>query len=547
MLLIQHMKQKAITINPKDNVAVALVDLPKTETVTVNNTHCKLIDTVKAKHKFALKPFSKGENIIMYGLLVGTTTQSIKKGEILTTNNVKHSSSKVTGKTKSIKWTEPDISKWKDRKFLGFKRKDGQVGTQNIWLFFPLVFCENNNIEILKDTFEKELDYFEASDYQKLLRSLLLTNKLVKSEGFSQSEAFAKNPLKNIELKFITHPGGCGAIRQDAEELSQLLAGYVNNPNVAGATILSLGCQNLQIELFKNAVKKINPDFNKPLLIYEQQQIGSTKKMLDQAIKESITEIFKEDKQERKPESLSNLNIGLECGGSDGFSGISANPVLGYVSDMMAALEASVVLSEFPELSGVEQDIVNRCVKPKDAKQFLELMKQFEEKVIAAGSGFDMNPSPGNIKDGLITDAMKSAGAAKKAGSSPIVAVLDYGEYITKKGLSLLCTPGNDVESTTIMAGAGTNMILFTTGLGTPTGNPIAPVIKVASNTELSIKMSDIIDIDAGAIVKGEKSIAELAEELMELIINVASGKIKTKATINKQNDFIPWRRGVSL
>ncbi len=541
------MKQKAITINPADNVAVALTNLKASEIININNADYKLVNDIQAKHKFALNPLSKGEKIIMYGLLVGTAIQDIKKGELLTTNNVKHSSSIVTGKTESVKWKMPDISKWTNRKFLGYKRSDGQVGTQNNWLFFPLVFCENNNIEILKDTFEKELGYFEASDYRKLLRSLLPTNKLVKSEGFSQSEAFAKNPLKNIELKFITHPGGCGAIRQDAEELAKLLAGYVNNPNVAGATILSLGCQNLQEEMFKNALEKINSDFNKPILIYEQQKIGSTKKMLNQAIEESIKEIFKADKQEREPVNLSNLNIGLECGGSDGFSGISANPVLGIVSDMMVALGASVVLSEFPELSGVEQDIVNRCVSTDDADLFLKYMKQYEESVIAAGSGFDMNPSPGNIKDGLITDAMKSAGAAKKAGSSPIVAVLDYGEYITRKGLSLLCTPGNDVESTTIMAGAGANIILFTTGLGTPTGNPVTPVIKVASNTELASKMSDIIDIDAGAIINGKKSIKEVADELMEIIINVASGKIKTKAMINKQNDFIPWRRGVSL
>ena len=174
-------------------------------------------------------------------------------------------------------------------------------------------------------------------------------------------------------------------------------------------------------------------------------------------------------------------------------------------------------------------------------------MKAFEKSVVDAGSGFDMNPSPGNIKDGLITDAMKSAGAAKKGGTSPIEAVLDYGEYISKPGLNLLCTPGNDVESTTALVGAGANMVLFTTGLGTPTGNPIALIVKLSSNTELAQKMPDIIDIDTGAVIRGEKTIYEMAAEMLDFIIDVASGKTITKAKLLGQNDFIPWKRGVSL
>jgi len=269
--------------------------------------------------------------------------------------------------------------------------------------------------------------------------------------------------------------------------------------------------------------------------------------MLNLAIKESYAEIKKADKIERTPAPLSKLTIGLECGGSDGFSGISANPTLGYVSDLMASLKGSVILSEFPELCGVEQEIVNRCTTNENAEKFLSLMKAYEKAVVDAGSGFDMNPSPGNIKDGLITDAMKSAGAARKGGSSPVVDVLDYGEYVTKTGLTLLCTPGNDVESTTAMVGSGATIVLFTTGLGTPTGNPIAPVIKVSSNTELAKKMPDIIDVDTGAIISGEKTIAEMGEELLEKIIKVASGEEKTKADTANQDDFIHWRRGVSL
>jgi altronate hydrolase len=282
-------------------------------------------------------------------------------------------------------------------------------------------------------------------------------------------------------------------------------------------------------------------------LIYEQQQLGTVEDMLDIIIKESFEGIKEANNIKRKPAPLSKLKMGLECGGSDGFSGISANPALGYASDLLAALGGSPILSEFPELCGVEQELVNRCVNDEDADRFMQLMKAYENSAERVGSGFDMNPSPGNIKDGLITDAMKSAGAAKKGGSSPINGVLDYGEYVVRPGLNLLCTPGNDVESTTGMVGSGANVVVFTTGLGTPTGNPIAPVIKVSSNTELAKKMPDIIDIDTGAVIRAEKSIEEMGEEILEYVIQVASGEVNAKADILGQDDFIPWKRGISL
>lgn len=538
------MQKKLIKVNPTDNVAVALVNLVAGETIQFEGETITVVSDTKSKHKIALSDFASDEKIIMYGVLVGRASQAIVKGDVLTTSNVKHESAKVFEKTESIGWTVPNIDKWKDRTFDGYHREDGQVGTENVWLFFPLVFCENRNIEILKDIFEKELMKPKENDYQLLLRSLVSNESGVSG---NESKANDTDLFKNIEVKFITHQGGCGGIRQDSHSLAKLLAGYVNNPNVAGATVLSLGCQNLQIQIFKDALDEINPNSKKPVLIYDQQQIGTIESMLSSVVKDTFEAIKKANELERKPAPLSKLTIGLECGGSDGFSGISANPTLGVTSDLLAALGGTTILSEFPELCGVEQELVNRCVEDESGKRFLELMKWYEKTVVDAGSGFDMNPSPGNIKDGLITDAMKSAGAAKKGGTSPIVGVSDYGEYITKPGLNLLCTPGNDVECTTAMVGSGANIVLFTTGLGTPTGNPIAPVVKISSNSELAAKMSDIIDIDTGGIITGEKSIEEMGDEMLEFIINVASGKIKTKAAILNQNDFIPWKRGVSL
>lgn len=535
------MQKRLIKVHPTDNVAVALVNLVKGEKITFENQEITLLNDVKAKHKISLSKFEKGDKVIMYGVLVGKANCFIDRGDVLTTANVKHQSAKVLKKTDTIGWSMPDVEAWKNKTFLGYHRADGQVGTENVWLFFPLVFCENRNIEILKDVFEKELLKQQENSYQVLLRSLVQnSNQELKANNSS-------NVFNNIDVKFITHPGGCGGIRQDSESLAKLLAGYVNNPNVAGATVLSLGCQNLQISVFKEALNAINPSVSKPILIFEQQQMGTVDQMLNTVIKESFEAIKAANNIERKPAPIAKLNIGLECGGSDGFSGISANPTLGYVSDMLVALKGSAILSEFPELCGVEQELVNRCVKEQHATKFLNLMQAFEKSVVNAGSGFDMNPSPGNIKDGLITDAMKSAGAAKKGGTSPVVDVLDYGEYITTPGLNLLCTPGNDVESTTAMVGSGATVVLFTTGLGTPTGNPIAPIIKVSSNSELASKMSDIIDFDTGAIIRGEKTIKEMGEQMLDFIIDVASGKIQTKAKLLNQNDFIPWKRGVSL
>ncbi len=538
------MQKKLIKVNPSDNVAVALVNLTAGENINFENDTITITAAVKMKHKIALNDLNLGDRIIMYGVLVGKASAFIEKGGLLSTDNVKHESDAVSGKTETIGWEVPNIDKWKSRTFNGYHREDGQVGTENVWLFFPLVFCENRNIEILKDIFEKELMKPKENDYQLLLRSLVNAEN---RENETISKTQNSDLFQNIEVKFITHQGGCGGIRQDSHSLAKLLAGYVNNPNVAGATVLSLGCQNLQIQIFKDALHEINPTSTKPVLIYDQQQIGTIEAMLSSVVKDTFEAIKKANELERKPAPLSKLSIGLECGGSDGFSGISANPTLGVTSDLLTALGATTILSEFPELCGVEQELVNRCVDDEAGVRFLELMKWYEKTVVDAGSGFDMNPSPGNIKDGLITDAMKSAGAAKKGGTSPIVGVSDYGEYITKPGLNLLCTPGNDVECTTAMVGSGANMVLFTTGLGTPTGNPIAPVVKISSNTDLAQKMSDIIDIDTGGIITGEKTIDEMADEMLEFIIQVASGDIKTKAALLNQNDFIPWKRGVSL
>lgn len=548
------MKKRVLKIHPKDNVLVALTDLQAGEKFNDEGLEVELKINVPAKHKFSISDLSKGDDIIMYGIKVGRAKENIPSGTVLSIQNVVHQASSYSGKLKLDEWQAPDVSKWTNKTFDGYHREDGQVGTANFWLVIPMVFCENRNINIIKEAFLEELGFGKTNVYKNFVRQMAQLYSSRRTEeidelSFSKSDEITENRLfENIDgLKFLTHDGGCGGIRQDSEALCALLAGYINNPNVAGATVLSLGCQNAQTSILEEKLKEINPDIRKPIYIFEQQKEGTEEELMVKAIRKTFLGLVEANKLTRKPAPLSKLVIGLECGGSDGFSGISANPAVGQASDLLVALGGKSILSEFPELCGVEQELINRCVNDSIANRFVELMSAYSNAAEAVGSGFDMNPSPGNIKDGLITDAMKSAGAAKKGGTSPVTDVLDYGNYIKNAGLNLLCTPGNDVESTTAMAGSGANIILFTTGLGTPTGNPVTPVIKLSSNSKLAEKMPDIIDIDTGPIISGEKNIEEMGAEVLDYIIEVASGKIKTKAMKLDQDDFIPWKRGVSL
>lgn len=544
-----------LQIHPDDNVLVALQDLQSGTEIGFNGSTIKLLKNVPAKHKFMITDVQAGDPIIMYGVLVGKANEPVHKGEVITISNIRHDANAFHEKEGNIEWKKPDVSKWETRTFNGFHRKDGQVGTRNYWLVIPLVFCENRNVGVIKTAFEKGLGFAPTEVYNEQVQDLVSLYKQGNVAAIKEykAEAMAAAGKRNTVfshidgIKFLTHEGGCGGTRQDADALCALLAGYIHHPNVAGATILSLGCQHAQVSILQASLQRLNPAFDKPLLVFEQQKSASEYAMLSDAIKETFLALIEADKITRQPAPLSKLVIGLECGGSDGFSGISANPAVGHTSDLLVALGGTSILSEFPELCGVEQELINRCVEKDTSDKFIRIMRAYESKAESVGSGFYMNPSPGNIKDGLITDAIKSAGAAKKGGISPVTDVLDYTEYVKKPGLNLLCTPGNDVESTSAEVGSGANIVLFTTGLGTPTGNPIAPVVKLATNTKLAQRMPDIIDINTGTIISGEKSIEEMGEEIMEFVIRTANGEVHTKAELLNQDDFIPWKRGVSL
>ena len=551
-MLNNETKRLVLKMHPKDNVLVALTDLPQNEQVFFEGETYILQNTIKAKHKFYTTDLKVGDEVIMYGVLVGKVQFNISKGSLMTIENLKHAAEPYSYREVNYSWQAPDVTKYKDRTFNGFKRKDGRVGTANYWLFVPTVFCENRNLDVIKEALQNELGYSVSDKYTQYTHQLLSAYQEGLDMDSIHLELTPTNKVnrifKNVDgIKFLNHQGGCGGTRQDSATLSSLLAAYANHPNVAGITLLSLGCQHLQVQDFVNDVKKQNPSFDKPMLVFEQQQTVSEEQLIADAIKQTFEGLIEINKLERTPAPLRDLVLGVKCGGSDGFSGVSANPAVGYTSDLLVALGGKVLLAEFPELCGVEQNLIDRCVAKESAEKFIDLMQSYDALAHKVGSGFHMNPSPGNIKDGLITDAIKSAGAAKKGGTAPVVDVLDYTEPVTKAGLSLVCTPGNDVEATTGKAAAGATLILFTTGLGTPTGNPVCPVIKVATNSVLANKMSDIIDIDCGPVISGEKSIEEMGEDILEYCIKAASGEIIPKAVQLNQDDFIPWKRGVSL
>ncbi len=545
------MPESVLKLDERDNAVVALVTLEAGTVVQLGSSSsdvCVVSQTISAKHKMALTDLKPGDLIYLYGMVVAEAVETIERGGLLTTRNIRHRAADYSALRQPAKIAAPDASSWTERGFMGYRRADGQVGTRNYWLVVPLVFCENRNVDRMREALEEELGYGGKNSYREHVRRLIEHRANGDTGRETAAHVRAERVFRNLDgIRFLTHQGGCGGTRQDAQALCGLLAGYIHNPNVAGATVLSLGCQHAQVSNLMDELRALDPELHKPVLVFEQQKSGRESALMDRALDQTFAGLVEANRSEREFVPLSALTVGLQCGGSDGFSGISANPAVGYVSDILVGVGGKTILSEFPELHGVEQELINRCGTDELAQRFRDLMQTYQARARAVQSGFEMNPSPGNVADGLITDAIKSAGAARKGGVSTITGVIDFPQYATTPGLTLQCTPGNDVESVTAQVGAGSNLVLFTTGLGTPTGNPIAPVVKISSNSSLAGRMDDILDFDAGGVVRGETSIAECAESLLELSIEIASGNRFTKAELRGQTDFIPWKRGVSL
>lgn len=443
-------------------------------------------------HKYALCDIKKGENIIKYGSPIGHATMDIKKGEHVHTHNVKTNLSGNLEYTYNYKdygiKSEPS-----DLYFMGYVRENGDVGIRNeIWII-NTVGCVNKTAEILS--------------------------------------------RKTGERSF-PHPFGCSQLGSDQKTTQLILKGMVNHPNAAGVLVLGLGCENNNIKVFKEILGEYN---EKRVKFLNAQDF-------DDEIEEGIRLIneLKEyaDSFKRERINISKLRIGLKCGGSDGYSGISANPLVGSLSDRMISHGGSCVLTEVPEMFGAEHLLMERCESKEVFDKTVSLINDFKDYYTRHNQVIYENPSPGNKEGGITTLEEKSLGCVQKGGLGKVVDVLNYGDTLSKNGLSLLNGPGNDIVAVTNLMAAGVHMILFTTGRGTPLGSSV-PTVKIATNNNLATRKKNWIDFDASPVLK-EKTMDEVTDELLEFIISVASGK-ETKNEINGYREISIFKDGVTL
>lgn len=492
--------QRYIKINPLDNVAVALCDLKKGETVVIENNDIVLIDDIAQGHKFALNDIKEKENIIKYGTEIGHAILDIKKGQHVHTQNIK------TNLNDILKYSYNPVSfkmpEALNKTFMGYKRDDGQVGIRNeIWII-PTVGCMNSVAEAIE----------------------------------RKAQKYIKGSIEGIYA--FKHPYGCSQMGDDQENTREVLSDLIRHPNAGGVLVIGLGCENSNIDVLKPYIGEINNDRVK--FVVGQEYEDEIEESLKQI--ELISEVVSKDK--RVSLGADKLKIGLKCGGSDGLSGISANPVVGRFSDLLVADGGSTVLCEVPEMFGAEKGLMNRAINEEVFEKTVALINDFKKYFEEHHQTIYENPSPGNKAGGISTLEDKSNGCVQKSGSAKVVDVLKYGQRITKSGLNLLSTPGNDLVAATGEASAGCQMVLFTTGRGTPFASAV-PTVKIATNSKLANKKNNWIDFNAGRAIE-DSNIEEMAYELYDLVIRIASGE-KTKSEDSGYHDIAIFKQGVTL
>lgn len=490
------MAKKSIIINVADNVAVALCGLKKGQT----EQGVTLAEDITKGHKFALRDIKNGENIIKYGTPIAHATQDILVGCHVHTHNVK------TNLNENLEYTydkvECALPAGKMRKVNVYRRANGDVGIRNELWIIPTVGCVNGQAKEIVETFKAK--YGE--------------------EGFDGIFTF-------------THPYGCSQLGDDHERTKLMLQKMVKHPNAGGVLVLGLGCENNQMDAFRAGLGEVDEKRIKFLVCQDVEDEIETGVELCRQIAEEI----KKDKREAT--DISCLKVGLKCGGSDGLSGITANPLVGLFSDYIVSVGGTSVLSEVPEMFGAEQLLMNRCVDRATFEKTVKLINDFKDYFRANGQPVGENPSPGNKAGGITTLEDKSCGCTQKSGSGPVTDVVFDDGFVTKKGLNLLNGPGNDMCAVTNLGAAGCHLVLFTTGRGTPFGGFI-PTLKIATNSELASKKPGWIDFNAGAVL--ESSFDVQLEKFIDLIVEVAGGK-KTKNEINNTKEIAIFKTGVTL
>jgi len=489
----------AIQVNSGDDVAVALRPLEAGEEVEVGGSRVSLRDAVPYGHKFALHDIAASNSVHKLGWPIGKATRPISAGEHVHTHNVKTLLEGVEDyQFESQPAAELPRS---DAQFLGYRRADGRVGTRNeIWIL-PTVGCVARTAERIANQANSR-----------------------RPEGIDGVYAFA-------------HPHGCSQLGDDLGGTRAILAALASHPNAGGVLLVGLGCESNQLD----ALMKLVPEGLRGRIRTLRAQSEEDETQAGLALIDELME--QESEAERQPMPLSDLVLGLKCGGSDGFSGLTANPLVGRMCDVVVGSGGSAILTEIPEIFGAERLLMARA-KDRDAfEKIVAVTNGFKRYFLQHGQPVSENPSPGNIAGGITTLEEKSLGAVQKAGRAPVSDVLRYGERVRSKGLSLLEAPGNDAVSSTALAAAGATVILFTTGRGTPLGFPV-PTVKIASNSDLAARKKNWIDFDGGGVLS--QGFEGAAGELLETIAQIASGQ-STASERNGEREIAIWKRGVTL
>lgn len=492
-----------IRINECDNVIIALRDYKKDEVIDLEDEKITLLEDINRGHKIAIKNINKGENIVKYGLPIGYALEDIKIGNWVHTHNTKTNLKDLNTYSYTPKFTDRKLD-LKDIKVNVYKRKNGDVGVRNELWIVPTVGCVNGIAQRIKDAFLAEVGELE---------------------------------IDNINV--LTHNYGCSQLGEDHINTRIILQNTVKHPNAGGVLVLGLGCENNQVA-----------DFEKTLGEYDRERV---KFLISQEVEDEIEagknillDLYNKMKNDKREEvSISAINFGLECGGSDGLSGITANPMLGYFSDYIIALGGTTVLTEVPEMFGAETLLMERCKDEETFEKCVHMINDFKEYFIKNGQEIYENPSPGNKKGGITTLEDKSLGCTQKSGTSKVIDVLKYGEVLKEKGLNLLSAPGNDLVATTALAAAKCHLVLFTTGRGNPYGGYV-PTVKISTNTQLYEKKRKWIDFNAGRIVTENMSFEEITKEFIDYIVSVINGE-KTNNEKNRFQEIAIFKSGVTL
>ncbi|MEZ5426916.1 MAG: altronate dehydratase family protein [Pyrinomonadaceae bacterium] len=508
----ERISDYAIIVNPDDNVAVVkketeeglVVVLTDEKTVTVK-------ERVTPGHRFATRDIPNGDFVCQYGQPIGTSL-GIGAGEWITHDNMTNDVPIVRDLPEDISNPPPDYFPENEiGSFMGFRRKDGRVGTRNFILIVPTSMCASH----------------EAAQISMMAEFL----------------HYKREKFPNVDgVVAIPHNKGCGC--QDGSTLDVMmrtLSNYADHPNVGGVILIDLGCEKTNLEYVEKYLTKREKPIDKPLYKIGIQEIGGTQAAIEQGLK-YVQEMLPEvNRAEREEFPVSELVLGVKCGGSDGFSGISANPALGYAADLLVRSGGTVLLTEVPEFCGAEHILAHRAKDYATGRKIYAMVDWFKEYASKFGAVLNQNPSSGNIKGGLLNITIKSLGAIVKAGTTRIEDCVGYAETPTQKGINLMQGPGYDQESTPGLVAAGATVVIFTTGRGTTIGNAIAPVIKLASNNEVFHRMNRDIDISAGNIIEGTESIGEVGARVFEHLKKVAAGEAPAKAEENKHREFQFW------